>query len=121
MSKTDWTPEDLKGSGQYLVRTEKDHIQDTGFLSTIMVKVMYTHMPHKAYGLCSMSDGWTLLGQINRENKGDDRFTLFKSMQDLCDNLNRREKTQRFRPATQEEVMRVILKQIKRCFVKNGT
>ena len=90
--------EDFAGSGQYLVRTTKKHIEDSGSLSTIMFKIGWflgKREDKKKYCLIAMSDGMIYLEQL-------DNYALVQF-------LNTNEKEYRF--ATQEEVVRVVMYQ----------
>lgn len=109
-----FTPDDIKGSGQYLVnersRIGKEQF-DNGYLSTVMYKVGYhmgmglSSVPNKGHVAClvSMSDGWVKIGEIIDKN-----FVQWNSKQDLCDYLN---KIGTFRLATMEELVRIIMHQ----------
>src|SRR5687768_10153887 len=70
--QTIFTPEDFKGSGQYLVREGRnkelrEDVSDTGYLSTVMFKVGYIHggrdlKRDNLSCLISMSDGMIKTG-----------------------------------------------------------
>lgn len=114
--------EDFSGSGQYLVRTDKKHVEDTGYLSTIMYKVGYMHnnnlVQHGEYNnycLISMSDGWTRDGYFEKNGSENTRDWTYKAYIDknvFVEYLNTRNETYRF--ATQEEVVRVVMYQSSR-------
>jgi hypothetical protein len=129
--------ENLPG-GTYLVRLtpqcykrleegKKPHIENTGFLSTIMYKVGYIHgHGHKTndkehqhiYCLVSMSDGWVSDGYIDdsKERGSEDRFVTHKGIQNFVDYLNNPNgQTQELRYASKEEVVRVVMYQSSRC------
>lgn len=89
---------DFEGAGQYLVRTTDAHVEETGYLSTILYKVGYCHdkkpkLENGGYNLISMADGWT---------NGD------YTKKELVEALNGRSLDQRMRFATKLEVLRVI-------------
>ena len=111
-----FTTEDFKGSGQYLVYDRAKVYLDTGYLSTLMFKIGYLHGNNAKqrgqdnnYCLVAMSDGWIIEGYIP---EGDDKvFKSFTSKQDLVDYLNTVGLTEEYRFATQEEVVRVVMYQ----------
>jgi hypothetical protein len=125
--------DDFSGSGQYLVRlcpkqiqqileNKQPHLCDTGFLSTIMYKVGYSHGhgPTNPSTSCliSMADGWTRHGYIDKhgsEDTTDWEFVPWLTKQQLCDYLNgislERDHIEEYRFATQEEVVRVVMSQ----------
>ena len=124
---------DIKGAGHYLVRQDKNddgtlvtHIQDTGYLSTIMYKIGYSH-GNKTEGqstlLISMSDGWTQDGHFvkdPKDPKNSDKWEYVKWVSDkkgtkqggrdlFVDHLNNDETEYRF--ATREEIVRCVMHQ----------
>ena len=78
-------------SGSYVVRQQDDdeHISRTGYLSTIMYKISYSHSPSHPTMLTSMSDGYT---------------SLYKSKEELLQSLLKNN----YRYATEEELIRVV-------------
>jgi hypothetical protein len=127
-----FTTEDFSGSGQYLVRCDKEpgKYVDAGFLSTVMKKVGYCHgkglanEPEKGNvsTLVDMSDGMTALGYFDTTadkeygngpvNTHMWKWVQFDNTQVLCDYLNNPDLCkQEYRFATQEEVVRVVMYQ----------
>lgn len=101
--------EDFKGSGQYLVANREKIYSDTGYLSTLLLKVGYRHGKNSCV-LISMSDGWVQEGYFNNEI-----FIPFEGKESLVQYLNNPELCkEEYRFATQEEVVRVVLNQSSR-------
>jgi hypothetical protein len=137
--QTIFEPEDFEGSGQYIVRESINKqngpfIQDSGYLSTVMMKVAYSHKRTKdfkdyRYFFVDMSDG--LVNEGYYENSRDangkmtdistwkwvgfDADTSLEAKQNLCNYLNDNPYGETYRKATQEEVIRVVLNQKWRC------
>lgn len=134
--QTIFTPDDFEGAGHYIVRegTNKlthPHIMDTGYLSTVMMKVGWnqgTRRENRAnsiYCLIDMSDGLVKEGYFtNTETETGERIDTEKwiwntfsgdknheAKQRLCDYLNNNPHKETYRFATTEEVVRVILQQ----------
>lgn len=113
---------DFEGAGQYIVRTADTHIVDTGFLSTVMFKVGYQHTSnliqhgeYDNYCLIDMSDGWTRDGYFEKNgsnNPSDWTYRAYVDIQSLVNWLNENKEPYRF--ATQEEVVRVVMRQVSR-------
>ncbi len=135
-----FTTEDFNGSGQYIIRADKEAGQyvEPGFMSTILYKVGYClgqgciNPPDEGNitTLVSMSDGMTKLGYFNTLNdpnwqpdmnpKGPANtdkwiWVPFNSKQIFCNYLNNSDFSQEYRFATQEEVVKVIEYQKSRC------
>ena len=133
--QTIFNPEELHG-GDYLVKEghnklKSPHFSDSGYLSTVMVKVGWTHLPPGSPGypesqvcLIDMSDGLVKLGFfISKDAEGKAlpheqwkyvQFCAEKNIEAkaiLCDYLNNNIHGETYRKATHEEVMRVILHQ----------
>lgn len=125
--------EDFEGCGQYIIRADREHYTDAGFMSTIMKKVGWLIGTSKAgrqeqrVCLIDMSDGLITDGYfINKDEKGnriedtqrwiwisfekteEDRFADKRT---LINYLNNPNLSQEYRFATHEEVMHVILNQ----------
>jgi hypothetical protein len=113
-----FTSENLAGSGHYIVRTDQDYIKDTGYLSTIMSKIGYHHNARSRHGakyqFVSMADGWSHDGWFDRKksnNSSDWIFKPFKNIEDIANYLNNNPNKDKYRFATVEEVIRVVLHQ----------
>jgi len=131
-----FTTEDFSGSGQYLVRNDKERNTycDAGFLSTIMKKVGYCLgqgtvggvQENNVVTLVDMSDGKTSLGYVDTRKDPDHGknpmtchtetwvWVQFDNKQVLCDYLNNPDLSQEYRFASQEEVVRVVMYQSSR-------
>ena len=130
--QTIFTPKDFEGAGQYIVREginklNSRHILDTGYLSTVMMKVGWTERtrPDKgkyAYVLVDMSDGLIkegyFTGTRNEDGSSNNDYTKwvwndfsddesYKSKEKLCEYLNNNPYKETFRFATHEELIRV--------------
>lgn len=110
-----FTEKTLEGAGQYLVRTDRQTIEDDGYLSTILWKVGYTvggkRKTYNRYCIISMSDGWVLNGWYDKngsKNAKDWIFKAFNTIQDLVEYLNNNPYDNKWRMATKDEVLRVI-------------
>lgn len=128
-------PKDFDGSGQYIVREtpmkiKSPHINDTGFLSTILMKIGWTNSARvvgydNTYAfLIDMSDGLIKMGYyITKDEEGNDLPTeMWKwisfsgpdstsAKQTLCDYLNNNPHGNTYRFATHEELVRVAMYQ----------
>jgi hypothetical protein len=123
-----FTVEDFKGAGQYLVRTTEDFVARTGYLTTIMYKVGYMHGEGRKGQktlLISMADGWsndrTILTKDEEGNKimnssgwvvipwvtDKEANPPVNNKQLFVDYLNKHAE-QEYRFATQEEIVRVV-------------
>lgn len=127
--QTIFKPEDFDGSGQYLIREPIDKertsfISDSGYLSTIMLKVGYSHATRRNmaansnYCLIDMSDGLIREGYFtNTETSDCDKWiwnpfagtTSYEAKTRLCEYLNNNPRKETFRFATNEEVVRVVM------------
>jgi len=134
--KTIFTPEDFDGVGQYILREPPSklntlYVADTGYLSTIMMKVGYSNNTRRKnaksniYCLIYMSDGLVKEGYFTNtktesgesidsekwiwnEFSGDNGF---EAKTRLCEYLNNNPYKETYRFATNEEVVRVIMHQ----------
>lgn len=135
--KNEWkqkifTPEDFEGAGQYIVRESinklnSSNISDTGYLSTIMMKVGWAQKlrdgrgPY-SYVLIDMSDGLIHEGYFTGITKEDGTHendhtkwvwndfsaeTSHESKEKLCEYLNNNPHKETYRLATNEELIRV--------------
>ena len=123
-----FTTEDFSGAGQYLVRNDKPRngFVNTGFLSSVMYKVGYSHGTKfenrpdtgNVMLLISMSDGLSLHGHFLKNGNETDTskwtFVQWNGVQEFCDYLNNPELSQEYRFASQEEVVRVVMYQTSR-------
>ena len=125
MEKQLFNVENLSGGGSYLVRSDRHSLPDTGFLSTVLFKVSYFHSQGEEvdnthfhlYGLVSMSDGYLLRGWYEKNDSDDPmdwKFNHFDSLAVLADWLNGALTSSRWRFATHEELLRVVLYQTAR-------
>lgn len=129
--QTIFKPEDFEGAGQYIVRegTNKlnsPHIQDTSYLSTVMMKVGYLSKYREGsssskYVLVDMSDGLITEGYFtNTRNEDGSGKAIYhwiwndfgaessnESKQNLCTFLNSNYYKETYRFATNEELIRV--------------
>jgi hypothetical protein len=103
---------------------QRFHLCDSGFLSTIMYKVGYSHgngfkhRPDEGHIVCkvSMADGWVDNGHFNKNGSTDPEqwnYIQWNGKQDFCDWLNITSRDE-YRFATQEEVVRVVMYQSSR-------
>jgi hypothetical protein len=112
----DFKVKDFDGGGQYLVCTTKDYIGDSAALSTLTYKVGYQYRGARgkpALYLISMADGWIQDGYKDGDDwvyfEGDNMKEADKA---LVKYLNG--KSQEFRFATQDEIIRVVRCQVTR-------
>lgn len=134
--QTIFKPEDFDGSGQYIIREpinklSTNYISDSGYLSTIMMKVGYSvsnkknYVGRSIYCLIDMSDGLVKEGYYTNTNtdKGKpidvekwiwNEFSgnnNYEAKIKLCEYLNNNPFNQTFRFATNEELVRVVMHQ----------
>lgn len=135
--QTIFKPEDFDGAGQYIIRESinkenSPHIINSGYLSTIMMKVGYTlgtkriNTPNSnIYCLIDMSDGLVKEGYFtNTETESKERIDFdkwiwnefsgknsYEAKIKLCEYLNNNPHKETFRFATNEEVVRVVMYQ----------
>ncbi len=134
--QTIFKPEDFDGAGHYIIRETSNkenspHIMDSGYLSTIMMKVGWSQgtriekIHSNIYCLIDMSDGLVKEGYFsNTKNEQGESIetdkwirntfsgtTGYEAKQRLCNYLNNNLYNETFRFATNEEVVRVIMHQ----------
>jgi len=134
--QTIFTPEDLEGAGQYIIKEtinkeNSPHILDTGYLSTIMKKVGWVQKIREdrkdySYILIDMSDGLItegyFTGTTNEDGSHNNKHnewvwndfsadTSYQSKLNLCEYLNNSPYKETFRFATNEELIRVAAHQ----------
>jgi|SRR6187402_46792 len=136
--QTIFTPEAIDGVGHYIVResvnkTNSPHFYDTGYLSTVMMKIGYIgggrdinrEIRGNYYCLIDMSDGRISTGFFKTKdadgNKIEDSSNWtwisfsddenYVAKQKLCDYLNNNQHGETYRFATNEELIRVAAHQ----------
>lgn len=134
--QTIFKPEDFDGGGQYIVREppsklKTSYIADSSYLSTIMMKIGYSHGTRRKntksniYCLIDMSDGLVKEGYFTntRTESGEtidtDKWiwnefsgdTGFEAKTRLCEYLNNNPYKETYRFATNEELVRVVMRQ----------
>lgn len=134
--QTIFKPEDFDGGGQYIVRETPNkintpHIADSGYLSTIMMKVGYSHGTRRKnakssiYCLIDMSDGLVKEGYFSNtktesgESIDSDKWiwnefagdNSFEAKNRMCEYLNNNPYKETYRFATNEELVRVVMRQ----------
>jgi hypothetical protein len=119
--------EDFIGSGQCIIKTNDPHIINDGYLSTIIYKIGYlfgedfeNNNLRRAFPLLiSIADGWTINGHYIKNNEGRTVFKKWMDKKDLVDFLNNNPYNEFYRPASKEEIIRVINYQGNRFFKQN--
>jgi hypothetical protein len=134
--QTIFTPEDLDGAGQYIIKEHKNKLEysyfkDTSSLQSNMYKIGYINNHRlkedmsNQYLIISMTDGWSMPGyhiSIDEEgNKIEDsakwEFISFsgndniEAKQKICEFLNNNIYKSTYRFATNEELIRVAAQQ----------